>query len=258
MRRRKFIALLGGAAAWPLAARAQQPAMPVIGFLNGGSPEGCATGWRIPPRPERSRIRRGPERGDRIPLGREQFDRLPALAAELVRRQVTVIAATSTPAALAAKAATTTIPIVFTIGEDPVQLGLVASLSRPGGNVTGHQLNVESCARSGWSYCESWCPRRPSWPCSSIRTMPEYRDHIERAAGGCPRPRAADPGPKRQRRTRNRNGIRKPLCASGPTGSSIGSADPFFTSRRNSSPHWRSATGCPRSIRRANSPRPAG
>jgi putative tryptophan/tyrosine transport system substrate-binding protein len=142
MRRRKLIKLIGGAAvAWPLAARAQQTPLPVIGLINAASAKSYA-------RPISGFLKGLAETayvdGQNVVIEYRfadgQNDRLPSFVADLVQRKVNVIAATTTPAAIVAKAATTTIPVVFTTSDDPVRLGLVASLNRPGGNVTGVTL----------------------------------------------------------------------------------------------------------------------
>jgi len=150
VKRREFISLLGGAAAWPLTARAQQQAMPVIGFLDPRSPETLNDRLR---EFRRSLKETGYVEGENVSIlyrwAENDLDRLPGLAAELARRPVAVIVASGGPAvAIAAKAATTTTPIVFAVGEDPVRLGLIKSLAQPGGNLTGvNFLNVELTAK---------------------------------------------------------------------------------------------------------------
>ena len=150
MRRREFITLIGGAAAWPVVARAQQPTMSVIGLLIGGSPESFA--------PNLAALRQGLQEAGFVEgrnaaiearWARGQFDRMPAFVADLVGRGAAVVVAQTLPGALAAKAATERIPVVFVIGEDPVEAGLVRTLNRPGGNITGlsNFMNLISAKR---------------------------------------------------------------------------------------------------------------
>ena len=187
MKRREFITFLGGAAAWPLAARAQQPAMPVVGYLNLESPESDAS--RL------TGLRRGLNEAGYVE-GRNfvieyrwagnQADRLPALTTDLVRLPVTVIVAAGPLPALAAKAATTIIPIVFGVGADPVQLGLVASLNRPGGNLTGFNAVGGELGAKGLALLHDLVPsvatigflRNPINPVSELTT----RDVLAAAA----------------------------------------------------------------------------
>ncbi len=186
MKRREFITLLGGAAAaWPLAARAQQPAMPVIGFLSSASTTAAAASRaRIPPRPERNRLCRGPQRRDRIPLGGGPI-RSTAGAGGRAGPPASVghRRAGGVHAALAAKAATATIPIVFAAWRRPGQIGLVASLNRPGGNITGVTISPRSSRRSGWGCCTSWCPRRPPSRVLVNPNNPNAQSQCERAKG---------------------------------------------------------------------------
>jgi hypothetical protein len=184
LKRRTFIALLGGATACPLAARAQQPAMPVVGFLHPSSPS--AETYRL--RAFRQGLKEaGLMEGENVNIeyrwADNQLDRLPTLATELVQRRVAVIATAGIPSIVAAKAATTTTPVVFVIAEDPVALGLVSSLARPGGNLTGiNMLATELAAKRNRAI-------------DQVRTR---HQHLDREDGGPyraadpPRPRRGD------------------------------------------------------------------
>src|SRR5262245_50285250 len=215
IRRREFITLLGGAAAaWPLAARAQQAPMPVIGYLYAGSPEATAT---FVAAFGKGLSEAGYIEGRNVAIeyrwARNDMDRLPELVGDLVRRRVTAIVTPgSIPAARAAKVATESIPIVFSTGGDLVQAGLVSSLNRPGGNVTGIlSMNVELMAK------RLGLMQRAGAGCRALRSISQSRQfgcriHDRRPAGGGFGHWAAGRNSCRAQQRRHRRGLREP-CA---------------------------------------------
>jgi len=206
--RRYFVSCLGGAAiAYPLAARAQQPAMPVIGFLHSASDT----------LPDRMRgFRQGLKdtgyvEGDNVAIvhrwADNQVDRLPDLVAELARRQIAVFAIGGNAAALAAKA-TTTIPIVFIVNEDPVRLGLVASLAKPGGSLTGVNFLAGELTAKRLGLLREFVPTATRVAVLVIRQCYDCGVHVERRGTGCACPGAANPGPRDQYQPRDRRSLR--------------------------------------------------
>ena len=234
MKRREFITLLGGAAAaWPLAARAQQPAMPVIGFLDAASPDAIrGPSARISPGPEGDRLCRGRERRDRIPLGRGPISiGCRRWRPNLVRRQVAVIAAIGTPRGARGQGGNHDDPHRLQRRRRPGQAWSCRQPRPAGRQRDRHQFFQRlNWWRSGWSCCASWCPRRLAWPCSSIRPMLRPRPRCGtwkrlRAPWGC-KSRSSMPAPAaRSMRPSQR------LRASGPTRCSS-APTPFFNSRR--------------------------
>ena len=203
MRRREFMTLLGGAATWPLAARAQQPAMPVVGLLSATSPEANADVVHA--------LRQGLKNvgyveGENVAIeyqwGKNQIDKLPTLAANLVRQQVAVIVAIASSAALAAKAATGTIPIVFFTGGDPIKLGLVATFNRPGGNVTGVSTLSNALVAKQLELLHDLVPQANLFAFLVNPSNPIAESRWERHARGGACARAAPFCSQRQHRTR--------------------------------------------------------
>jgi putative tryptophan/tyrosine transport system substrate-binding protein len=258
MRRREFITLLGGAASsWPLAVRAQQSPMPVIGFLDIRSPDTLME--------DRLRAFRqglkdtGYVERENVTIeyrwAENQVDRLPELAAELVRRQVTVfVTSGGSTAVFAAKAATTTIPIVFLMNDDPVKLRLVASLARPGGNLTGMNIVTLELAAKRLELLRELVPGAARIAvlvsAGSAETMMRDMEPITRALGCKSSSSTSAPFAKSMRPSQlfHANGL---MHSSSP-------AIPSWPAGVSNWPNWRRSTGFPRHMRRATMPRPVG
>jgi putative ABC transport system substrate-binding protein len=214
MKRRAFITLLGGAAAgWPLAAHAQQ-ATPIIGLVHAGSPE-TEPGSRI------IAFRRGLNEsgyveGQNVTIeyrwAEGRYDRFPELLTDLIRQKVSVIVTgANTPASLAAKAATSTIPIVFGVGQDPVKLGLVASLARPEGNATGVNFFIAELAAKRLGLLREMIPGMARLAILvNPSNVANAESNGERCAGGCSRARIANPNLQRKYQSRDRHGLYRP------------------------------------------------
>jgi putative ABC transport system substrate-binding protein len=257
MKRREFIAGLGAVAAWPLVARAQQPAMPVIGYLGSQSADDENKNF-INPFLQGLKDA-GYVDGQNVAVeyrwAENQLDRLPALAADLVRRRVAVIIAAGTPAALAAKALTNTIPIVFEIGTDPVALGLVASLNRPGVNVTGITLLSSELAPKRLQLLRELMPNAPPF---GVLANPEFPSSQSIVADllAAAHTLSLQPllGMREPIATSNR---RSPPFRNGMLVRSWSAKVPCTPRARNNSRRWQLAMRCLRSSLGANSPWPA-
>jgi putative ABC transport system substrate-binding protein len=244
MERREFIAGLGSAAVWPIAARAQQPAMPVIGLLSAQSAD---DDYKLRIVPFLQGLREaGYVEGQNVMVeyrsAENQYDRLPALAADLVRRRVAVIVPISTPAALAAKAATTTIPIFFVTGGDPVAMGLVASLNRPGANLTGGAILATELAPKQLQLIRELIPNVAVFGDRPLRPHPRSKTCKRRRARWASNSSLLTPGliaiSKRPSLL-----FRKSTLGRSWSAPVLSSADVGNNSRR-----WRLAMRCPRSI----------